>query len=158
MKTKVISDRSIEGLNGKIAKLEAEGWKAVGQHQATTIQQQNVYAGSMHTQSRFTTEYSITMVQAIEQAGDEPQAREPLPNCPTCVELSLKHEGSGPEPRCSEHPYTTEQLPKGVKARLEKAAKILDGCQNDLNRGEVYDRLYQLRCDLEDIKEDLHPE
>lgn len=61
MKTKIITASSPHTLNKQIEEMIADGWESVGSHSAVTIHAQNRYAGSQHMDTRYETEYSITM-------------------------------------------------------------------------------------------------
>lgn len=116
METKVLTAKTAHGLNEVIRLEEMDGWKVVGGHQTATTHQQNIYAGRQHTQSRFTTEYSVTMVKD-----------------------KCKHKAG---------------------QNLESVAKLLDEVQTHLvklghENTEVYNTLYDARCGIEDVKEDL---
>lgn len=66
-KVKIISASSTHTLNKQIQEMIAEGWEPVGSHSAVTIHAQNRYAGSQHMDTRYETEYSITMRMTINE-------------------------------------------------------------------------------------------
>ncbi len=60
-KIKIITASSSHTLNKQIEEMIADGWEPVGSHTAVVVHAQNRYAGSQHMDTRYETEYAITM-------------------------------------------------------------------------------------------------
>ena len=63
MEQKIITSGSAHGLNEKIEKAIAEGWKPLGSHQAVVKHSQNRFAGMQHRDTIHELEYSQTMTK-----------------------------------------------------------------------------------------------
>lgn len=63
MQYKVIEEGSATSLTEKVNEALAEGWLPVGSHQVQTRHVQNRFSGTQHMDSRYSLEYSQTMIK-----------------------------------------------------------------------------------------------
>jgi len=69
MAQKIITARSAEELNEKMAKMIEEGWMPIGSHHVVEIHHQLRYAGMQHKDTMIQLEYSQTMHIPICKGG-----------------------------------------------------------------------------------------